>query len=112
MHDFYDQLLCHVQALDTLGKLERVTGNVQMTLDKLGGIQADITRRDSKWKTWTFHELLEALKGWIDRNPSHSGDRVVKFLGRDSRKEKSFSARGENKSKSCVYCDKQDHKSA
>lgn len=50
IHDFYDQLLCHVQALDTLGKLETVTGNVRMTLDKLEGIRADITRTDQNWK--------------------------------------------------------------
>ena len=37
IHNFYDNLLGHVEALETLGKLEQVAGNVRMTLDKLVG---------------------------------------------------------------------------
>ena len=44
IHDFYDQLLGHVQALDTLGRLKEVTGNVRVTLDILDGIRPDLTR--------------------------------------------------------------------
>ena len=50
IHEFYNNLLVHVQAFDTLGKLEQVRGNVGMTLDKLDGIRADLTRTDEKWK--------------------------------------------------------------
>ena len=41
IHSFYDNLLGHVQALETLGKLEQVAGNVRLTLNKLAGIRAD-----------------------------------------------------------------------
>ena len=58
IHEFYDNLLVHVQALDTLGKLEQVRGKVRMILDKLDGIRADLTRTDEKWKEWDFHALL------------------------------------------------------
>jgi hypothetical protein len=57
IHNFYDNLLGHVQALETLGKLEQVAGNVRMTLDKLVGIRADLIRTEKDWKKWTFTEL-------------------------------------------------------
>ena len=34
IHVFYDQLLGHVQALQTMEKLSAVAGNVRLTLDK------------------------------------------------------------------------------
>ena len=74
IHEFYDQLLSHVQALDTLGKLNQVSGNVRMVIDKLDGIRADLTRTDTCWKEWTFHDLLEAIRQWVDRNSLHIND--------------------------------------
>ncbi|XP_028404087.1 uncharacterized protein LOC114526759 [Dendronephthya gigantea] len=50
IHNFYDSLLGHVQALEAFGKLGDVAGNVRMTLDKLEGIRADLTRTSSDWK--------------------------------------------------------------
>ena len=112
IHEFYDQLLCHVQALDTLGKLRDVAGNVRMTLDKLEGIRSDITRMDPKWKNWGFHELLEGLRGWIDRNPLQIGERESRPQLRDIRREKTFSTRDQIKPRSCVYCGSSNHKSS
>lgn len=112
IHEFYDELLCHVQALDTLGKLGNVTGNVRLTLDKLEGIRSDITRTDSKWKEWDFHKLLEALRHWIDRNPLQTGDRDTRQQPRDFKREKAFPARDQPKPKTCAFCDKSDHKSS
>ena len=112
IHEFYDQLLCHVQALDTLGKLGNVAGNVRMTLDKLEGIRSDITRMDPEWKNWGFQELLEALRGWIDRNPLQIGERDSRTQPRDFRREKTFSTRDQTKPRSCIYCDKTDHKAS
>ena len=62
IHEFYDNLLVHVQAFDTPGKLEQVRGNVHTTLDKLDGIRTDLARTDEKWKECYFHALLEALR--------------------------------------------------
>ena len=58
-----------------------------MTLDKLEGIRSDITRMDPKWKDWGFHELLEAPRGWIDRNPLQIGERDSRIQPRDFKRE-------------------------
>ena len=49
-------------ALDTLGQLEQVRGNVRLALDKLDGIRTDLITTDDKWKEWDFHGLLEAMR--------------------------------------------------
>ena len=46
IHEFYETLLGHVQAIETIGKLRSVAGNVRMTVGKLVGIKSDITRTD------------------------------------------------------------------
>eukprot|EP00112_Aurelia_sp_Birch-Aquarium-sp1_P013967 Seg299.9 transcript_id=Seg299.9/GoldUCD/mRNA.D3Y31 product="hypothetical protein" protein_id=Seg299.9/GoldUCD/D3Y31 len=114
IHEFYDQLLCHVPALDTLGKLGNVAGNVRMTLDKLEDIRSDITRMDPEWKNWGFHELLEALRGWIDRNPLQIGETQTqtRTQSRGFKREKTYSTRDQTKPRSCIYCDKSDHKAS
>ena len=33
IHDFYEKLVTHSQALDTIGKLKHINGYVRMTLD-------------------------------------------------------------------------------
>ena len=112
IHEFHDQPLCHVQALDTLGKLGDLAGNLRMMLDKLEDIRSDITRIDPKWKNWGFHELLEGLRGWIDRNPLQIGERESRAQLRDIRREKTFSTRDQIKPRSCVYCDSSNHRSS
>ena len=74
IHSFYNNLLGHVQALETLGKLGDVAGNVRLTLDKLEGIRGDLIRTEENWNQWTFKELVEALRLWVERNPlQHDG---------------------------------------
>ena len=75
MHNFYDSLVGHVQALETFGKLGDVAGNVRMTLDKLERVRADLTRTSAEWKRWTFPGLVEALRQWIEQNPLQQGER-------------------------------------
>ena len=111
IHDFYDQLLCNVQALETLGKLNEVKGNVRMTLDKLDGIRADLTRTDPKWKEWDFNQLLEALREWIDRNPLQVGEKQIKSSPRDQyRHEKNYVVKEVPKLRQCIYCENPEHK--
>ena len=74
----YDNLVGHVQALETFGKLGDVAGNVRMTLDKLEGIRADLTRTSPEWKKWNFPDLVEALQQWIERNPIQQSEDVKK----------------------------------
>ena len=44
-----------------MGSLEKINGNVAMTLDKLSGICGDLVRNDSEWESWDFVKLTEAL---------------------------------------------------
>ena len=49
--EFYEKLSHSVQALETMGKLNLISGNVSMTLDKLSGIRGDLVRTDTEWET-------------------------------------------------------------
>ena len=95
--EFYEALLGHVQALETMGKLSIVAGNVRMTLDKLDGIKSDLTRTDTGWKKWGFLELLEALRLWTERNPIRSDERKWRQAEsvhmKSLKREKNFSTR-------------------
>ena len=44
IHDFYEKLVTHSQALDTMGKLKKVNGCVILTHDKLRTNRADLVR--------------------------------------------------------------------
>ncbi|XP_028394878.1 uncharacterized protein LOC114519022 [Dendronephthya gigantea] len=110
IHNFYDELLGHVQALETLGKLEEVVGNVRMTLDKLVGVRADLIRTDRDWKKWTFTELVEALRQWVERNPLQPGDKDAGQHPKFKPRDKQFTTKEQSKQRQCVYCE-DDHKS-
>ena len=111
IHNFYDNLLGHVQALETLGKLEQVAGNVRMTLDKLVGIRADLIRTEKDWKNWTFTELVEALRQWVERNPLQPGDKDGGQHPKFKRRDNQFAANDHLKQRQCVYCENNSHRS-
>ena len=120
INEFYEKLLTHVQALETMGKLSEVNGYVRLTLDKVPGIRADLVRLDDDWHEWKFFHLLEALKKWCERNPTPSTE-LANFSqykpqgagpGKSPRKERAFNAREETiRLKTCVYCKSEKHKS-
>ena len=62
IHDFYENLVISVQALDTMNKLKEINGYVRLTLDKLPRISADLVRLDEDWQEWTFPQLVDALR--------------------------------------------------
>eukprot|EP00112_Aurelia_sp_Birch-Aquarium-sp1_P000365 Seg1032.2 transcript_id=Seg1032.2/GoldUCD/mRNA.D3Y31 product="hypothetical protein" protein_id=Seg1032.2/GoldUCD/D3Y31 len=82
--------------------------------------EAEVARQTSlewiqtEWKNWGFCELLEALRGWIDRNPLQIGETQIqtRTQSRDFTREKTFSTRDQTKPRSCIYCDKSDHKAS
>ena len=45
IHQFFERLLYNVLSLETLGKLNKVNGNIALTIDKLPGILGDLVRR-------------------------------------------------------------------
>ena len=72
IHEFYEILVTHVQALDTIGKLKEIKGYVRLTLDKIPSIKSDLVRSDDRWHDWDFEELTNELSKWVDRNPIKS----------------------------------------
>ena len=69
INEFYEKLVTHVQALDTMGILKEIKCYIRLTLDKLPGIKYDLVRTDGKWQDWDFETLTKELSKWIDRNP-------------------------------------------
>ena len=47
------------------GKKKDIGGYVRLTLAKLSGIRADLVRLDDNWQEWSFPQLVEALKKWM-----------------------------------------------
>ena len=58
IHNFYEKLVTHIQALETMGKLTEINGYVRMILDRLPGIRSDLVRMDDDWQEWKFPELV------------------------------------------------------
>ena len=105
--EFCEKLTHSVQALETMGKLGNIRGNVSMTLDKLSGIRGDLVRNDPEWETWDFVKLVEALNQWIRRNPAMSVQRERE----DLKRKKLFSAQNDtSRPRGCVYCGDLNHK--
>ena len=62
IYQFYEKLLRHVEALETMGKLNNINGYVRATIDRLPGIRSDLVRLDDNWQEWGFQELVMALR--------------------------------------------------
>ena len=105
--EFHEKLTHSVQALETMGKLNQISGNVSMTLDKLSGIRGDLVRTDPEWESWDFGKLVEAIKQWVKRNPVASVDRERE----ESNRRRLLHARNEGfRPRGCVYCGDLGHK--
>ena len=96
IHEFYKKLVYNVQSLETLGKLEDVSGNTRSVLDKLKGIKADLVRGHEDWQNWDFPQLIKALKTWKEINPVDSNAENSEKPGA--------------KQLACVYCETTDHR--
>ena len=60
--------ITHVQALDTIGKLDEIKVFVKLILDKLPNIKFDLVRTDYIWYDWDFEELTKEFSKWVDCN--------------------------------------------
>ena len=74
--EFYEKLLINVKSLETMSKLNQINGYVQITLDKLQPIRADLVRLDTSWQEWAFPQLVEALR--VDNQKSIDKSRIEK----------------------------------
>ncbi|XP_028404021.1 uncharacterized protein LOC114526636 [Dendronephthya gigantea] len=117
IHEFYEKLMCNVQSLETLGKLNEVNGYVRATIDKLEGIRGDLVRMDDDWQEWKFPELVKALEKWTVRNPIKPSNEkhAMKPPQFPLKRERNFNTRQEDREvrnpRACVYCDGADHRS-
>jgi len=76
IHEFRERLSYCVQSLKTMGKLNQVSRNVSMTLDKLPGIRGDLVCTNHSWESWNFLKLCEALCLWTRTNPLDSSEKT------------------------------------
>ena len=82
-------------------------GMFRTTLDKLPGIGAAFVRLDNSWQEWKFGQFAETLKQWTERNPINNESKTLDKFKRDRvLNTKQFG----NKTKGCIYCNKEDHK--
>ena len=101
VNDFYKSLLYNTQALETLGKLDKVSGMTRSVLEKLKGIKVDLVRGNEGWQDWDLARLIVELKKWRDINPVDEGGNTKK-----QRKSGFYYAKdGDRRKRACVYCD-------
>ena len=75
IHESSEEILCSVQALDTMGKIKEMNEYVRVTLDKLQGIQVDLVRNYDNWQDWKFQQLVVALEKRTVGNPITLNDK-------------------------------------
>lgn len=112
--EFYEKLSSNVQALESMGKLQQVSGYVRITLDKLEEIRGDLVRTDDDWQDWEFPQFLETLRKWTVRNPPKHEEKFshVKPPPWKPLKERSYQVnQQELKRRPSVYCGSPDHQS-
>ena len=102
VNEFYKSLLYNTQALETLGKLDKVSGMTRSVLEKLRGIKADLVRGNEGWQDWDLTRLIAEIKKWRDINP-------VEDNSKKQCKSGFYHATGHKRA--CVYCDAETHNS-
>ena len=110
VREFYELLVTHVQALQTLGKLQEINGMVPVILDKIPNVRAELAIQDDHWQEWDFPTFLENLRKWTERNPVIPKEEPTST----NHKAKVMLQTKQNKSDgiSCVYCESSTHKSS
>ena len=101
IYDFYEKLLCNVESLLTLKKLNELDTAARFTFDKLEVIKSELVLIDRNWQDWTFKEFLETLEKWTINNPLQGGCKQKAFFNRE---ERMHTPRG------CVYCTSTEHR--
>ena len=109
-HDFYEKLITHSPALDTMGKLKEINGYIRLKLVKLPIICEDLVWRDHYWKEWDFCQFIETLRKWTHRN-------LISLEGKlklsSTKRERPYQTNQDNwNPKPCVYCNMEDLKSS
>eukprot|EP00112_Aurelia_sp_Birch-Aquarium-sp1_P001131 Seg1117.2 transcript_id=Seg1117.2/GoldUCD/mRNA.D3Y31 product="hypothetical protein" protein_id=Seg1117.2/GoldUCD/D3Y31 len=111
IHEFFEKLVTHVQAMETMGKLKTINGYVRLLLDRLPGIRSDLVRNDDNWDSWEFPQLVEALRKWTERNPIASEKKD--YVGSPRKFDRTLQTDQKQwKGRKCVYCGGDFHKAS
>ena len=114
IHHFYEKLLFNVESLQTLGKLESVQGVAYYVIvKKLEPLRSELaTHVTGDWRSWTFANLLEALRKWTTTNPiAESSGKSGSSKRASATSERAFHSQDRHVS-ICVYCDGEHHRSS
>ena len=79
---------------------------MQITLDKLQPIRADLLRLDTSWQEWSFAQLVQALREWTIRNPL-----INQESRRDQPSRKGKLLQINQHRQKCAYCNANNHSS-
>ena len=79
---------------------------MQITLDKLQPIRADLLRLDTSWQEWSFAQLVQALREWTIRNPL-----INQEPRRDQPSRKGKLLQINQHRQKCAYCNANNHSS-
>ena len=100
IHKFYEQLLKHIQSLETMRNLNTIEGYVRKKLDKLLQIQSNWGGLHGECQQWDFPKVIDTLRQWVEGNPvTQTGKENPTF-----RRDKNFETRQQNATKwKCVF---------
>ena len=119
VHQFYEKLLFTIESLETLGKLSSVQGVAYYVIvKKLEFLRSElVTHVGGDWRSWSFKELLEALRKWTATNAIVKGsDKGNPVKGNIAKRpalssERAFHSQ-DRYANNCVYCDSAEHVSS
>ena len=116
VHEFYNKLSRVVRTLSTMDKLLSAQSAVYTLMDKLGPVREVITQTDDKWEEWTFEQLVEALRKFVDRNPLRTEEKSKQQSGpgdgrRNTEKLMMQGSQRYTNANRCVYCGSTNHSS-
>ena len=76
--EFYEKLAYAVQSLETLKKLDVVSGTVAMTLEKLPNIRGDLVRHNTEWEEWTTYIGPQTRRNPLEAKPDDPSKRELR----------------------------------
>ena len=115
IHQFYEKLLFNIESLETLVKLDTVQGMTyyDVIVKKLELLRSELVSHVPRdWRSWSFGDLLEALRKWTGTNP------VVETFGKGTNPKRSTLPSDriyhsqDRYVGNCVYCDSGEHRSS
>ena len=59
---FHEKLVTRIQALEAIGKLQETNDIIDLLIDKIPGLTAELVINDDNWQEWNFKRFLANLK--------------------------------------------------